>query len=114
MDRLTNAVTWCSNRRQQKAKRFVYLIRCGEFYKIGVTTDIKDRMGELQTATPYDLELMGEWSSNEPYTLEATLHSSLGAYRIRGEWFKLPAQLVHAIMLIGAARWAQAQIRMLS
>lgn len=76
-------------------KGYVYLIKGGEFYKIGMTvTTVEKRMQALQTASPIKLELIKKFKSHNPSEDEKAIHSILKDYRKVGEWFQLPNQLV--------------------
>jgi hypothetical protein len=65
---------------------FTYLIRQGGHggpFKVGKTTDIKRRMAELQTASPYPLYLVDIMVGDH----ENFLHGELDYLRLEGEWF---------------------------
>ena len=68
---------------------FVYFIQWEEDgpVKIGVATDLDDRLNMLQVACPYKLKVIG-FIANADHVLEKQIHKKLKAYHIRGEWFK--------------------------
>ncbi len=69
---------------------FVYFVRCKEFVKIGHTTNVRQRVMEMQTASPYDLELilLIHYDSRiKAVKDERRLHTTYKDYRVRGEWF---------------------------
>src|SRR5216110_1895594 len=66
---------------------FVYVIRAGEFIKIGVARDVSKRVQQMQVGCPYDTEVLMAWPCSDPYAFERRLHYQLRAYRHRGEWF---------------------------
>ena len=68
---------------------FVYLIKCGEFYKIGKTTNLEKRIKQLTTGNPYPLILVNSIYSLDIDSLEKSFHSYYRQKRIIGEWFKL-------------------------
>jgi hypothetical protein len=70
-------------------KGFVYLIKCGEFYKIGKTTNLEKRIKQLTTGNPYPLVLVNSIYSLDIDSLEKSFHSYYRQKRIIGEWFKL-------------------------
>ena len=76
----------------------VYFVRCEDYVKIGFSQDLKTRISDLQTACPYELELIaaipGEWS------LEGIFHNVLRDKRIRGEWFVLDDDLRQRISMM--------------
>lgn len=66
---------------------FVYFLRCGDFVKIGFSAQPKRRLRHLQTATPFDFELLGmhpglRWQ-------EQQLHKIFASLRHRHEWFRV-------------------------
>ncbi len=81
---------------------WVYLIQCGEsnFYKIGVATDIEQRLTNLQSANPYILTLVACFellSRTDAYFHENTLHKMMSKNNIHLEWFSLTRKQVEQI-----------------
>lgn len=72
--------------------RFVYLIGCREFAKIGIANDLTNRLAMMQTGCPYELKLLKHWTCEHPEQAEECLHANFERYRVRGEWFALPAK----------------------
>jgi hypothetical protein len=70
---------------------YIYIIRCNEYYKIGVAHNVGHRLYELQTGNPYPLEIVGSYPAprNMCISFEGTLHSVFEqcGFRVRGEWF---------------------------
>jgi hypothetical protein len=72
----------------------VYFIQAGKNgspVKIGVTSDLDERMRTLQTANPYPLTCKAAipcFDKAVAYKLESYLHRSLHKHRMQGEWFK--------------------------
>lgn len=68
----------------------VYLIRCGDYYKIGYSKDVKARLSALRTNNPYEVELVTKYT---PYKVnnkmfETHLHKVFDEYKHRNEWFR--------------------------
>lgn len=69
----------------------VYIISNGQGQvKIGRSADPKKRLGQLQTGSPFKLEIL--WSHNCRYqfiadAIEAMLHEHVRSYGLQGEWF---------------------------
>ena len=63
----------------------VYFIRCGDYVKIGRSTNVRARLSELQTGNPYDLRLLATIPGG--YPLESSLRSRFSGEHHRGEWF---------------------------
>jgi hypothetical protein len=70
----------------------VYLVQAGTDgpVKIGWARVVARRLGELQGASPVELELRR--ALDGPPELEAALHGAFAALRLHGEWFE-PAVL---------------------
>jgi hypothetical protein len=73
-----------------KDKGGVYLISCGDFYKIGLSKDVSKRIGSIQTSNPLPVELVAKYSSfDKNYSrLESLLHEKFKDSRVRLEWFR--------------------------
>jgi len=75
-------------------KKITYIVRQAksDFYKIGATVSIGDRIGALQSGNPLLLSLL--YTVNQPMgdepIAETRLHALLRDNRVRGEWFNLP------------------------
>lgn len=70
---------------------FVYVIQGAPgLVKIGVTTDPRTRLANLQTGSPYPLEFVAIAATpGDGYDIEATAHLALGLYQVSGEWFRI-------------------------
>lgn len=68
---------------------YVYLIRCGEHYKIGITKTVSRRLTQFSTKLPVKPELVCSIPSPDMYTLEKELHNRFADKRSNGEWFAL-------------------------
>jgi len=66
----------------------VYLIKAGDFVKIGVAKCPKNRLKQLQTGSPYKLELLDFINVKNEYEIENILHQKLNKYHILNEWFQ--------------------------
>ena len=64
----------------------IYFIRGGDFLKIGYSINPLSRLSSIQTACPFELELLAHF----PGTLqdEIAIMSLFARYHIRGEWFR--------------------------
>lgn len=69
---------------------FVYIIKHGEYCKIGVSSNPNKRVKKIASVVmPHEFELLHMEKSNKPYALESLLHQKLEDKRINGEWFIL-------------------------
>lgn len=75
----------------------IYIIKTGSFVKIGYTTNVARRLGQLQSANPEPLELI----DSIPGTLavERSIHEKLSPYRSEGgnEWYKLTPEVTEFV-----------------
>jgi len=68
----------------------VYMIQAENgLIKIGASTNVKGRLKAIRTASPVELNLIGNWYQDEVYTAESKLHRKYKEKRVRGEWFCL-------------------------
>ena len=78
---------------------YVYLIRCSDlpYYKIGLTTNLLERLEALQTANPLPLTIVctcGFSSFGAARRAECDCHRTLAKERMHGEWFQLTPEQV--------------------
>jgi hypothetical protein len=69
--------------------KFLYIIKCNEFHKIGIATDIQERFLALQTGNPYKLQLVDCFQIPNARKVEQHLHRKYANLRELGEWFRL-------------------------
>lgn len=77
----------------------IYLIKAQDInlYKIGISKNARNRVKQLQTGCPYQLELMEVYEPKKfPYKIEKIMHRSMSIYKkdedltsLMGEWFDL-------------------------
>jgi hypothetical protein len=87
----------------------LYLMKCQNFYKIGVANDVESRLSQLSTGNPFPItvEVIYEFENAEP--IERALHQRYKSVRQRGEWFELEYQdtiEIHKVCLaLGGRAW---------
>ncbi len=79
----------------------VYLLESGERFKIGYTKNIKKRLRQLRTGSPFDIRLVHSLEAEQPQALEKQFHDRFAKKRIRGEWFRLDAADVREFLQFG-------------
>lgn len=72
-----------------KTEGWVYFIQCGEYVKIGLSSNVESRLKALQSATPYPLKLLKKLPVPNMARAEARLHRHFASVRHKGEWFRL-------------------------
>lgn len=67
---------------------FVYLIRSGKHYKIGITENPAQRMRSLNQGSPEPITKLIVQEVSNPVGIEMQLHEKYSARRVHGEWFR--------------------------
>jgi hypothetical protein len=82
----------------QEAKAYVYIIRCGDFAKIGLTSGRSGgrraaamRLAALAVCNPYDMAVEAVWEADR--AAEKALHLRFAHLLHRGEWFRWEEEL---------------------
>jgi hypothetical protein len=67
---------------------YVYAIGHPHGYvKIGRSTKPRERLDTIQTSSPYDLWLIGQFPVNDAADVEQRLHEHFADSHVRGEWY---------------------------
>ena len=77
----------------------IYIIKCHDFYKIGLGWNVKGRLEGMQVGNPYLLELIFSIKHPKAKEIEPELHKyykNKGKSK-RGEWFLLEQEDIEAI-----------------
>ncbi len=69
--------------------QYLYLIKCQQFYKIGIANDVQSRLAQLSTGNPFKLDVLAVYGFDSAEIVERALHQKFSKQRIRGEWFEI-------------------------
>ena len=83
---------------QKRQSGYVYLINAGEFYKIGISRNINQRVTKLSTLPPFNITLVCIIKTDDMMGLEKELHETFSEKRVNGEWFTLSGEDVSYII----------------
>lgn len=75
---------------------WVYLLKSGEFYKIGRGSNLERRVKQVSTAMPETLDLVHSIKTDDAVGIENYWHRRFKDKRANGEWFKLSTEDVKA------------------
>lgn len=67
----------------------IYIMKCNEFYKIGVGSICDHRLDSFRTGNPYQVDLVFECEIENAFEIESYIHEQFNHFRVRGEWFWL-------------------------
>lgn len=76
-------------KRQYPWFSYVYLLECGGLYKIGFSSNPRNRAKNLQTGSPHKVWVVHVIRTYCYRWIEKMLHDHFATKRERGEWFKL-------------------------
>jgi len=79
----------------------LYLIRCEQYIKIGVSDAPKKRIATIQTSNPTPIEVLAVIPGS--YDLEAEMHKRFSHLRHNGEWFHDSPEIREAVMRLQPA-----------
>jgi hypothetical protein len=77
----------------------VYLLKAGEVYKIGVTTNgVEVRVKQLQTGCPHKITVITEGTLVRFTEEERNLHARYSDYNTSGEWYAISEREAYKLM----------------
>jgi len=76
----------------------LYIIKVGEFCKIGITQNINARIKTIETYNPLNCELLFYEKIENSRGIEHFLHQKLKNKNIKNEWFKLSKKDINSVI----------------
>ena len=77
----------------------IYIIKCNECYKVGISNNPQKRLKELQTSNPYKLTIINTYPCDKAIVRESIIHMKLNEWHIRGEWFSASIKMIEKAIL---------------
>lgn len=84
----------------KKTPGYVYLIKGGRGYKIGMSKEPLERITTLGVVLPFPIETLAVIETDDMIALERQLHKHYDEYRLNGEWFNLTDEHVGDIQAL--------------
>lgn len=75
---------------------YVYLLKSGQFYKVGRSNAVGRRERELAIQLPEEAKMVHSIKTDDPVGIERYWHARFSTRRKNGEWFELTAKDVSA------------------
>ena len=66
--------------------QYLYLIKCQQYYKIGVANDVESRLAQLSTGNPFPLEVEIVYLFDNAEVVERALHQK---FKVKGVSFNI-------------------------
>ncbi len=76
----------------------LYFIKCGDYVKIGTSRSVKDRIDQLQTGNPQEIEVLAVFE--EQAFREYAIHKTFVHLNIRGEWFRYTEEIENYLKVL--------------
>lgn len=74
----------------------VYFVMCGDAVKIGIASNLQERLKAIQTCQPYEVRLLVAVPGGR--ALERQYHDRYKRHSLRGEWFSADREIVSEAM----------------
>jgi hypothetical protein len=91
-----------------EGRALVYIVQCEDEFgpvKIGVSSNVPERIKALEAYNPYPLKLLALLSGG--YLLEEALHRRFAQWRIRGEWFAYCSEIRALVAAVRDAEFSR-------
>lgn len=81
----------------------VYLLRIYDtnYFKVGISSDVEQRLAALNTATPFMIEVVETYAQTNARETELQIHRMLADMHVRREWFHGDPDEIMRIFAIG-------------
>lgn len=76
---------------------YIYVLKSGDFYKIGRTAKLDERIKRLSIQLPFPVKLVMAYEVRDAVFEEDFWHTELEDKRVNGEWFELSENDIAAL-----------------
>ena len=84
-----NFLNWLINSNKDSQLQRIYILRGGDYVKVGIANDMEQRLKKLQTGNPFKLEILFITDLiNNAFDLELFILNKYKEKAMYGEWFK--------------------------
>lgn len=83
--------------------RWLYAIQCGQFIKIGVTTNLAKRLHDMRLLNPYPVKVIIRRRIHAAFHCERKMHEIFSDKAIGREWFEVTPEEALAALPDGMA-----------
>ena len=84
--------------KKRNTASFLYLVKCEQYTKIGIASDLKKRLGSIQGSTPFTIELLHSSIFDKAVIVEKYLHNKYSKFQKHLEWFLLTEEQISDIV----------------
>lgn len=79
---------------------WLYVLKCGPYFKVGISVDIKWRVKTLQSGNPFKISVTLRRRVPKVFVgrLEKLIHRGLVDFHHRGEWFSADIMQIRAVL----------------
>lgn len=70
-------------------RKYVYILKAGSYYKIGIAVSVEERLSSIGVSSPLEVKLFKKWLVTDAQRIEKSLHRRFRSRKTNGEWFKL-------------------------
>ena len=88
----------------RKIPNKLYIMKCLEFYKIGITHNPRARESTIQSSNPTEVRLINYFELPKKLNtrrlcieFEESVHQSFSSKKVRGEWYALDSEDIETI-----------------
>ncbi len=81
-----------------QAGNCLYLVKCEQYYKIGVAANLNNCLNTMRNANPFEIKLVDSVFTQDFKEIELKLHNRFAAQLHRNEWFLLNEDDIEGII----------------